>query len=747
MAFRNSSVNRQNSDLNLYPLYASKTQLAENRGCDTNEFLKVQTDTIPQFQLALNITGGSDTLQLRIYDTDDSVVQTINDATLQNYIFQSAETSADYLIINSTFNSSEISTLANGTYRIEVDNDGFTIYGDYFKVVDPLEDQTCSQWFELKLSNDCLEYENEYFSDSDVATQDETLLFPYSDVTIQTSYEYQEEGIENGKGEFKPTLRRQTKKYTLKIPVPYYAVGALEFASLAETVTLRNNYDLDPWQIKNIEIEIDPDFDQSCYNLMSFTFEVGETRNRAVYNSGSCCDVDIYTGTVLEDVVSNECETFVREGCDFEVEITSSTSAGTGGTGVGIVITANVYDKNTTNAYTPSGTLQYTWKRVNNGDCECETLADTDNDVIIRDDGVIPPIDNKGKYICIVEDDGTGCRMSDQYNYQNNCRSGDTIYTPDNPDCDAFSTELTYNATNKQLTSTAQNVPSGETASYEWYYTDNNGNTSKLSDTSQTIGLSTNYGDYTSVVTAGDCQTRSTYTHTDECQGFRFTKNVEGDSITYTPPSGYSPSYAWVYIDEAGTRTSLGTTTATHVAADTGYYEMTATDGDCEYINQSYVIVEDCTGKSVSISTSGNTLTASASGFSGSETYAWYIDTGGGETSLSSTGTSHEATQTGNFIVKVTEGACTVEANQVMIISEECCDFSISIAESGANLEATVSNEPSGCDVEVKWYIWNGVNWVYKQTGNTHTPSSEGIFKAEVICDGCSVYDIYDYDL
>lgn len=744
MALVKQSPNRINTDLNLYPFYRAERYLAKNRGCEDRPFIRVEENSIPSFQLALST---SSTFELKIYQKDGTLVQTINDTTLQNYVFESTETLSDYLVISTDFNNAEISSLSPGDYYLRLDVDGTIYYGEDFNVTSALVDQTCGTWYKLSWYNNCLEYDQEFFSDSDVEIHYDNLMIEFSGDQLQTEYEYQEEGIENGKGVFRSTYKRQVKKYTLKVPVPYYAMGAMEFIQLAEIVELTDNFQLTAFQLSNIEIEINPNFDQACYQLMTMTFEMGENRGRSVYNAKKCCDVDIYTGTVIEDIVNNECETFVREGCAFEVDITANTSPGTGGTGSAITLTANVYDTGTTDAYTPSGTLVYTWKRVNNGDCDCETLADTDDDVIIRDDGAVTPFDNKGKYICIVEDNGDGCRMSDQYNYQNNCRTGDTIYTPDNPDCDDFSTELTFDATNKQLTSAAQNVPLGETASYEWYYI-TDGNSTKLSDTSQTIGLSTNYGDYTSVVTAGDCQTRTTYTHTDECANFTFTKVVEGDSITYSPPSGYtSITYSWVYINDAGTRSSLGTTVSTHVAANSGYYEMTATDGDCTYINTSYVLVEDCTGKSVSISVVDNTLTANPTGFSGAETYAWYIDTGSGETSLSSTGTDHEATQTGNFIVKVTEGSCTEEANQVMIIDEECCDFAVSIAADGPTLVATVSNPPATCDVEVKWYIWNGVNWVYKQTGLVHTPSGEGIFKAEVICGGCVAYDLWDYDV
>lgn len=740
MALVKQSPNRINTDLNLYPFYRAERYLAKNRGCEDRPFIRVEENSIPSFQLALST---SSTFELKIYQKDGTLVQTINNTTLQNYVFESTDTLNDYLVISTDFNNDEISSLAPGDYYLRLDVDGTIYYGEDFNVTSALVDQTCGTWYKLSWYNNCLEYDQEFFSDTDVERHADNLMIEFSGDQLQTEYEYQEEGIENGKGVFKSTYKRQVKKYTLKVPVPYYAIGAMEFIQLAEVVELTDNFQLTAFQLSNIEVEINPDFDQACYQLMTMTFEMGENRGRSVYNAKKCCDVDIYTGTVVEDLVNNECEVFIRGGCDFRVENVFS-EVSDGGGGFHLDLTANAIDQSTGDTYTPSGTLTYTWYYANNTDCTCEELADTTQTIRVRDTG---GTDDKGKYIVVVEDDGTGCRMSAQSNYEANCRNGDTIYTPDNPDCDLFSTELTYDATNKQLTSTAQNVPSGETASYEWYYT-TNGTTTKLSDTSQTIGLSTNYGDYTSVVTAGDCQTRTTYTHTDECANFIFTKVVEGDSITYSPPSGYtSVTYAWVYIDDAGTRTNLGTTTSTHVAADSGYYEMTATDGDCTYINTSYLLVEDCTGKSVSISVTDNTLTATPTGFSGAETYAWYIDTGSGETSLSSTGTSHEATQTGNFIIKVTEGSCTEEANQVMIIDEECCDFAVSIAEDGPTLVATVSNPPATCDVEVKWYIWNGVNWVYKQTGLVHTPSNEGIFKAEVICGGCVAYDLWDYDV
>ena len=69
-----------------------------------------------------------------------------------------------------------------------------------------------------------------------------------------------------------------------------------------------------------------------------------------------------------------------------------------------------------------------------------------------------------------------------------------------------------------------------------------------------------------------------------------------------------------------------------------------------------------------------------------------------------------------------------------------------SIALNGAVLEATVT----GCDddtEEIRWYYWNGSNFVYVDIGETHTPSSYGIYKIRVTCGDCDIVEsFYDYN-
>jgi hypothetical protein len=663
---------------------------------------------------------------------------------LQNYVYEEAESLNDYLILSTSFNDAEV-TLAEGIYYIEFDAGSDTFYGEYFQVLDSMVNITCGTHIELKWSNTCLHYSGEFYSSSDDEVFVDRFIIPYTDAQIETNYEYAEEGIENGRGQFTAVFKQQIKKYRIKFLVPHYAVGALNFMQLCESVVYYDNLQFVDYGIQNLDVSISENFDDVCFQVCEISFELGVDRGRSVYNNSQCCDEDVYTGTIVDDFVNNECEIFIRGGCDFDAKIVLVRTAGANPDDLIYQLRADAYDKGTTDDFTPSGTLTYTWYYANNDDCTCASTGDTTRTITIRDDTDTPAYDNKGKYIVIVEDDGTNCRMSAQLNYEANCRGGDPIYEPDDPDCEAYDVDIAYDSDNGQLTATPFNEPAGQTTTYKWYYT-TNGTTSLLSDTSQTISLGANYGEYQVVASAGNCTASTTHTYSDACLNFTATKSISGDSITYNAPSGFSPTYSWVYIDTSGTRSALPTTVVTHVAQNTGFYEFTMTDGDCTYVDTTYLTIEDCTGKSASISKSGNTLTASATGFGGSETYEWYKDTGSGEATTGETGLSYEVTETGNYIVKVTEGACTVEENKVVIYISDCCDLTASIALNGAVLEATVT----GCDddtEEIRWYYWNGSNFVYVDIGETHTPSSYGIYKIRVTCGDCDIVEsFYDYN-
>lgn len=740
MGLYNTSLNRVNSDLDLYPILRSKRALQINRKCTTKDFYRIPVDHIPNFQFPLQ---SSTTFEIRVlnYNTG-ATVATYANATLQNYIYTEESTGNEYLIISDSFITDNV-TLAKGTYEIEVDVDGTTYYGESFIVQDAIGDLDGCHYFLMSWSHTCFHRAGIYYSDKEVELSINKIYIPYFDETLDMEFSIEKEGHKNGEGRFFSTLTIMDGRYKLYLPATKFSIAALNFIELCDNVVLQDNRDFADYNLSNVEVEVSTDFRKNCWQLADLTFQIGENRGQSLFNERACCDDEILADTVLEDIVNNECETFVREGCDFEVVITSSTSAGTGGTGTGISLTANVYDRGTTDPY--SGTVSYTWKRVNNGACDCETLVDdqdiVDGDtVIVRDDGRVPPIDNKGKYICIVEN-ASGCRMSNQYNYQANCKDGSTRYEPDNPDCVDFGVSLSFDNTNKEITATPENVPVGETTTFIWWYTEPGGQAVKLSDTASTIAVGTNFGAYEVEATAGDCEANDTLVYSDDCENFKdFTKEVDGDSITYTSPSGFSSiTYAWVYIDENGTRTPLATTSPTHIAQNTGYYEMTAQDGNCQYVNTTYMRIDDCTGKSVSITKSGNTLTAVPTGFSGSETYDWFKDTGPGESSLSNTNPEIEANESANFIVKVTEGACTVEGNKVVILETDSCDITATINQSGANLEVVVT----GCndDLEIDWYLYDestdNFNWV--NDGLTHTPSSYGTYKARIKCGDCPV--------
>lgn len=333
-----------------------------------------------------------------------------------------------------------------------------------------------------------------------------------------------------------------------------------------------------------------------------------------------------------------------------------------------------------------------------------------------------------GLYKVIVTCVATGCIKEAEINYTPTCGNSVSISTAGNV-----------------LTA----VPSGcvGAASYVWQ---------KWNGTTWiTVGTSISYtvtetGTYQVILTCDNCTATAQKYHILPC-GTSVTIGVSGSGASQTLTAnvtgcGAAPiTYLWerwngvAWITHAVTQVTVVTIPAT--------YRITATCNGCPA--QATYVFTGCS-VSVSISVSGNLLTANPSGCVGAQAYVWELSTNGGVTwAPYATGQSTTANQTGLYRVTLTCSGCTATA-QVSYTNP--CSSNVSLSYSSPTLTATITGCPS--PQIIIWQFSANYNpstggcsgWTQIASGVTSiVPTQTGCYRCVILCNGTCPNEAFLY--
>jgi len=192
--------------------------------------LSTPTTLLPSFQIQVATGKVIGDVTVYLVDLDDAETDitayfdiTGNDATLYIQDFDDFE----YLIYNAS--KALETSIGKGTWYLKIDVDSVLYYSEVFCVVDT------SGYLSI-----------EYYNSSDVDSIDYT-NGDYEQYTnkllintklTKAEYEYEEEGTENGDGEFLPTFMKRTKRYKFVFYAPEYILDAITLIPMHSSVTV-----------------------------------------------------------------------------------------------------------------------------------------------------------------------------------------------------------------------------------------------------------------------------------------------------------------------------------------------------------------------------------------------------------------------------------------------------------------------------------------------------------------------------
>jgi len=222
---------------NIFRIYDDKSK--QNRyypyvhGNITTWRLSTPTTILPSFQVS--IASGKTISDVTVYlmDLDDSATDitakfdiTGTDATLYVKDF----TSFEYLIYNASKNLE--SAIGKGSYYLKIDVDSVLYYSEVFHVVDTTGYLSVEYYNSSDI--DSIDYTN-----GDYAQFSNKLLV--NTKLNKAEYEFEEEGTEDGDGEFLPTFMKRTKKQRFVFYAPEYILDAITLIPMHSTVTVTTN--------------------------------------------------------------------------------------------------------------------------------------------------------------------------------------------------------------------------------------------------------------------------------------------------------------------------------------------------------------------------------------------------------------------------------------------------------------------------------------------------------------------------
>jgi hypothetical protein len=166
------------------------------------------------------------------------------------------------------------------------------------------------------------------------------------------------------------------------------------------------------------------------------------------------------------------------------------------------------------------------------------------------------------------------------------------------------------------------------------------------------------------------------------------------------------------------------------------YDDVSNANGCCDILDIDDIINPEnpngddvnCTGFSVLITKSGDTLTATTSNnpTGGTLVYRWYKNG-----TLLSTGSTATATESGEYRVDVSKAGC--RASAIYLIPNECQDFILEVSKIENDIFGTVSNVPEG---ETPIYSIK-LDGIEVATTLPYTALADGIYYVEVTAGEC----------
>lgn len=338
-----------------------------------------------------------------------------------------------------------------------------------------------------------------------------------------------------------------------------------------------------------------------------------------------------------------------------------------------------------------------------------------------------------------VETTGCDCGAYANAPFESDCN--DDALEPRSNDDVCLGFDATIGVAGNILTVTTSGGPSNA-PTYKWYYDGGTGAFQLLSGSAQSIAMG-GYGTYRSIVQKGSCQVQKDHLNQDPCNGLTVSLSKSNTSITANVIGCESPTYLWSFVDSEGVESALPSTGQTIVATQTGNYKVHVGCGACS--REAIIFVEvtnqqtpECSGKSVSVSRSGDSLTASVTGCTDSLLISWIkIGEGNVTQNLPTTGPTVPIDGNGVYKVTATCGNCTMTSEYVVIECDVACNVSMQIAKSGDTLIATVN----GCNESsvITWYKNTGSgNGSALGVGASIGINGNGMYKAEVTCGDCT---------
>lgn len=173
-----------------------------------------------------------------------------------------------------------------------------------------------------------------------------------------------------------------------------------------------------------------------------------------------------------------------------------------------------------------------------------------------------------------------------------------------------------------------------------------------------------------------------------------------------------------------------------------GEYSVLATDANgC--VASGVVIHQLVCAANVSITASGTTLTANATGCTGTATYLWqrwngstWVNVGTNSSTYNTSGLS------GDYKVLLSCTGPPVCSSQAVFTFINPCNVNLSLSSSTTQLTASITG-CGGLNITYTWQRWNGSSWVTvstvntTSTSNTYTPTLSGLYRVNTLCNSC----------
>ncbi len=508
-------------------------------------------------------------------------------------------------------------------------------------------------------------------------------------------YIKQREGRENGFGVVKYSFQTMRRRFSMKLVVDDLFLDALQKMTLFTDIKLHNLRSGNVYELENVEIaSIEEDENHFDY-VISLEFEI---KDSIVETTG--CDCGAYTNAPFESDCGDEA---------LEPRSNEDVCQGFDAT-----ITAENNVLSVTTVGGPANTPVYRWY-YEPGTGAYQLLSNTAQSITMGGYGTYRVVVQKGS-----------CQIQKDFLNQDPCGG---IF-------------LRLSKSNASVTAEFNGC---ESPTFSWRYVDNAGIETPLADTGQTI-VAQQTGNYKVIVTCGTCSREAIIyvevTGLPENAGIanNITINVGGTILTANVTGCTSAlTITWAKDDGSGNGMIPLTVTGPSIeVSGSGLYEATATCGTF-VIKATYLII-DCNipcNVSLSVSKSGNTLSAVQNGCGGQYTISWFRNTGSGYGSAIGTGDSFNISGNGMYKATIQCGEDCQASGEILVYDCNTCSTSVSLDLVDDVITATITGCTSGTPVR-EWFVDTGSGETkLAETGAVLTATAVGIYRIRVTCDQC----------